>query len=96
MRRVRWTETASRDLRGAEDYLNGNSPAVGSDLVVRAITATGFLVVHPGIGAPVGRSRWRKWRVPRTRYLLLYCPVPDGIEIGRVRHDRSSWQLVPD
>ncbi len=96
MKRVEWTEAASRDLREAENYLNQFHPALGRDLVTRALEAGRFILAHPAIGSPMGKARWRKWPVKRTRYLLLYRPTSDGIETGRLRHNRSNWKLTPD
>ena len=94
MRRAIWSHRAATDLREVEQYLNRYDPALARDTIERAITAARFLLDQPSIGSPMA-GRWRKWRVPRTRYLLVYRPIKDGIEIGRVRYDRSNWTLVP-
>ena len=94
MRRAAWTQTATDDLREAERYLTGIHEAIARDLVERAVAAGRFSLDYPAIGSPM-RGRWRKWRIPGTRYLLIYRPTPSGIEIGRVRYGRSRWTLVP-
>ena len=95
MRRIDWTQGGIDDLRKAEAYLTDFSPDIARDVIERAVTAGRFLLDFPSIGTPLGRGRWRKWRAPKTRYLLIYRPIRGGIEIGHVRYDRSDWTLVP-
>lgn len=95
MKTVTWTQTATVDLREAETYLGQYHEALARDLIERATAAARFLLDFPGLGAPM-TGRWRKWRVPRTRYLLIYRPTRSGIEVARVRYDRSHWALVPE
>ena len=94
MKRINWSHSAAADLRDIERYLAGYHPSIARETVERVVTAARFLVVHRSIGTPVS-ARWRKWRVPGTQYLLVYRPMRDGIEVGRVRHDRSNWTEVP-
>jgi toxin ParE1/3/4 len=95
MRRVIWADPAVADLHAIRAYLSEHGEELARDTAARIVLAARFLLQHPGAGTPV-RGRWRKWRVPRTRYLLLYQATRDGISIGRVRHDRSDWRLVPE
>ncbi|WP_374942037.1 type II toxin-antitoxin system RelE/ParE family toxin [Sphingomonas sp.] len=96
MKQVRWSRAADRDLTNAAAELSKYHPSIGRDLVVRAIASGRFLLEVPGAGERLGAAGWRKWRIKRTRYLVIYRPIETGIEIGRLRHDRSNWRLVPD
>ena len=55
-----------------------------------AIRAGLFLADYPQAGEEVAPDH-RRWRVPRTRYILIYRLVPDGVEVLRVRHERENW-----
>ncbi|MFX6006782.1 type II toxin-antitoxin system RelE/ParE family toxin, partial [Acinetobacter baumannii] len=50
---------------------------------------------HPAAGAAIGYKRWRRWRVRRTPYLLIYEPVAGGLRIVRIRHEREDWLVEP-
>ena len=96
MRRVRWAQAAVSDLDDIQAYL---SEAYTSDyaqfVIERLVLATDWLLEHPNAGAPLEHPPWRKWKPRRTRYILIYEPIPDGIDVARIRHDQNDWRLVP-
>ena len=48
------------------------------------------LLEFPEIGS-LTTAGARKWRVPRTPYLILYDVSGDIIEVLAVQHVRSNW-----
>ena len=91
MKRVRWAEVAIADLERFREY--DQELGVGAPQVVihRIVLATDWLLDWPYAGPAVGASGWRKWKPRRTAHILIYRPVHDGIEVGRVRHERENW-----
>ena len=90
MKRVIWADDAVDDLYGIRAYLSQYGADTAQAHIDRLILVTYWLTDWPQAGRPVGGG-WRKWKPRRARHLLLYRVVPDGIEIGRVRHEREDW-----
>ena len=95
MRRVHWAEAAIKDLDGFRAYdeeFGGGAPQAVID---RIVLATDWLLDWPFAGRAVGVSGWRKWKPRRTAHILIYRPTDQGIEVGRVRHERENWLDAP-
>lgn len=94
MSKVRWTDSAIRDLRLARERLAADRPDAAQEVIERIVLSTDFLLQHPGVGTLVGYRSWRKWRARRTSYIILYQPDRSGLTVVRVLHDRSDWVSV--
>lgn len=91
MKRVARAKAAIDDLERFKAFdleLGGGAPQV---IIDRIVLATDWLIDWPYAGRPIGIAGWRKWKPRRTAHVLIYRPIADGIEVGRVRHERENW-----
>lgn len=96
MKRVIWAEAAINDLHAIEDYLTDTySSAFARHVIKSLIAAANWLLRHPHGGERLAFDGWRKWRPRKSRHVLVYRIVDDGIEVLRVRHERNDWRPVP-
>lgn len=82
---LRWANLALADLKAIVRHHQSSDPALGVELVERIVAAGAFLAELPEAGPLTIRGR-RKWRVPKTPYLLFYRVAPDHIRVLRVLH----------
>ena len=91
MKEANWTLPARADLARIDSY-HAEQDGDFADRVGReAIKAADWLASTPYAGAEVAPDH-RRWRVPRTPYLLIYRVVHTGVEILRVWHERQNWR----
>jgi len=91
MSHARWTIAARQDLAAIDDHYAELSPDHADRVGRAALAAARFLADRPEAGPRI-TARFRKWRVAQTDYVLLYRPVPDGVEILRMHHVRQNWR----
>lgn len=96
MSRIIWTAASTRDLAAMQAYLEQLDRQIAQDAVERVISATKFSLDHPFASPAIDYLDWRKWKPKRLRYVLIYRPVRNGVEVVRVRHERNDWKSVPD
>lgn len=97
MTQVIWAEAAINDLHAIEDYLAETySSALARHVIKSLIAAANWLLLHPHGGERLAVDGWRKWRPRKSRHVLVYRIVEDGIEVLRVRHERNDWRPVPE
>lgn len=82
---LRWARRAQADLDGIFRYHSPDDPALALDLIERIVGAGRRLAEMPEVAPLTARGR-RKWRVPKTSYLLFYRIEADHIRILRVLH----------
>ena len=92
MNRASWTESAQHDLASLDDY--GDLSAEFVTRVGRAALAAGRLLAAYPMAGPSLASGLRKWRVRGAPFILVYRPVPHGVEIIRFLDARSDWQAI--
>jgi len=96
MKRVTWAEAATRDLADIKSYLTENcGVSLAEQHIAALILAARWLLDYPGAGTLLGIGKRRKWRPRKLWHILIYKPVPGGIHVLRVRHERSNWYPVP-
>ena len=96
MKRVIWAEAAIEDLNQIKAYLTENyGVPLAEQHIAALILAARWLLEYPGAGTLIGIGKHRKWRPRKLRHILIYEPVPGGIHVTRVRHERSNWYPVP-
>ena len=84
-----WSASALADLDEVDCYLRDYSPDQARRFVGMAIAAVRLLADNPHLG-PVARGDLRKWSIRGTEYLILYRPMPDGVNIVRLMHAKQD------
>ncbi len=92
MRRTIWSGPARDDLARVDDFYAAIDPGHADRVGRAALEAGRFLAEFP-LAGPVVEGAFRKWRVPATRYVLVYRLFEGGVEILRVRHGRENWDV---
>lgn len=91
MKRIIWSRPARNDLAVINQYNAQLDLAYAARVGRDALKTVVWLAENPRVGPFVEDSDVRKWRVPKTDYLLLYRETAEGITIDRVRHARENW-----
>lgn len=92
MRSLRWTVTATADLRAIDDWLTREADPATSERVLRAILERAeFLLDFPRGGPPMGPEAGTL-RVRNSPYSLVYRVTGEDIQILRVHHARQDWR----
>ena len=83
-----FTPQARADLRQIHDYIAQDSPANALRFIERLEGRCFFLADYPyiGVSRPEFGANHRSFVVPGTRYIIVYRPIADGVEIIHVRH----------
>ena len=88
MRGAIWSASALAYLGDVDRYLRNYSDharRIGG----MAIAAARMLANNSYLG-PVAKGDLRKWSIRGTEYLILYRPMPDGVDIVRLMHSRQD------
>jgi addiction module RelE/StbE family toxin len=90
---VRWTTSASRDLRDIIEWLEDESPAAARRIKEIVASRTAQLEDLPRIGRPGRVTGTRELILSRTAYLVIYhLEKGDSTAvIDRVIHARRRW-----
>jgi toxin ParE1/3/4 len=83
MSRCEFTPDARVDLQQIHDFIAQNNPRNALNFVDRLEDQCYRLADHPylGVARPEFGSTHRSFVVLRTRYIIIYRPVDDGVEI---------------
>lgn len=92
--RLEWAESTESDINDIIAHYAGIAPSIAVDLVERIVAAPKPLLDFPFIGPETEIDGLRKWRVPKTPFLLLYTVESERILIVRVVDVRSNWQAA--
>ena len=96
MSRCVFTLEARADLRQIHDYIAQGSPANALRFVDRLEEHCTRLADHPrmGIARPEFGPDHRSFFVPGTRYVIIYRPTSNGVEIIHVRHGSQDLRRL--
>ena len=79
---------AEREVEAAAAFYEKEAtPALAAKFVKEFKRVAKLLVENPGIGSPRSRGR-RGFALSLFPYTVIYRPLPDGIRILVVKHDR--------
>ena len=94
MSRCEFTPDARVDLQQIHDFIAQNSPRNALRFVDRLEDQCHRLADHPylGVARPEFGSTHRSFTVPRTRYIIIYSPIDDGVEILHVSQGSQDLQ----
>lgn len=91
--RIIWSRPARNDIFEIAAYYDEMDADLAEAIVDRIGAASLPLLGHPRLGTPIKNAGIRKWLVRDTPYLPLYAVRGNEIEIRRVRHAASDWQV---
>jgi toxin ParE1/3/4 len=77
---------ARGDLARIDRFHRAMSPALADEINDRIVAATHILADLPFAGPASLRRDRRKWRVPKTRFILFYRVADGHVRILRVLH----------
>lgn len=82
-----FTDEAISDLEYIEEYISQNNPTAARRLIERIRDVCFTLADNPymGVARPDFGPVHRSFVVPRTRYIIIYRPIDDNVEILYVR-----------
>ena len=92
MTRANWSHAALDDLTSIRAYLVQFDADLAERELAELILAARWLADCPHAGPALGVQSVRKWRPRGSRYVILYTPSTDGIDVARVRHVRDDWR----
>lgn len=93
--RVRFTQTAQRDLAQIHAYISQDNPDIAARVVARLVERSREIADNPLQGRATDETNARVVVAPRLRYLIFYAIVDDEIHITHIRHTSrrrpASW-----
>ncbi len=92
---VRWTESASKDIRGITRYIRKDNPAAARAVAKAILDAADSLSTFPFKGREGGIAGTRELVVSRLPYIMVYRVTMTAIHILHIYHgarDRSGIQ----
>ena len=96
MSRCAFTLEARADLQQIHDYIAQGSPTNALRFVDRLEEQCARLVDHPQMG--IARLEFgpdhRSFYMPGTRYVIIYRPTSNGVEIIHVRHGSQELRRL--
>lgn len=93
--RVRWSSPAHSDLAGINDHFRDVAPDFAFSVAAMAVRGGRTLGERPKLGPALGEGEYRKWRIGKTDYYLIYRIAGDHILISRVLHAAQDWGKFP-
>ena len=88
---VRWTESASKDLRGIARYIRKDNPAAARAVAKATLDAVESLGSFPLKGREGGIIGTRELVVPRLPYIVVYRVTRTAIQILHIYHGARNW-----
>ena len=91
-----FTPEARADFQQIHDYIAQNSPANALRFIDQLEERCLLLADYPyiGIARPEFGANHRSFVVPGTRYIIIYRPIDDGVEILHVRHGSQNLRRL--
>jgi plasmid stabilization system protein ParE len=90
--RIRWTETAARDLTNICDYTEDHDgPEAARRVAIRVYEGLGTLGQFPRRGRPGRNPGTRELIFTGLPFLAVYRVGDDVVEIDRILHGAQRW-----
>lgn len=86
MQEVRWAKFAQEDLVRIARYYQAVDPTLPFGMIERIVKAAHILAELPQAGQATAKAGRRRWRVPRTDYVLFYRVERGHVLVLRVLH----------
>ena len=88
---VRWTESASKDLRGIARYIRKDNPAAARAVSKAILDVADSLSVLPLRGREGRIAGTHELVVPRLPYLVVYRVTTMAVHILHIYHGARDW-----
>ena len=88
---VRWTESASNDLRGITRYIRKDNPAAARAVAKATLDAADSLSIFPLRGREGRIAGTHELVVPRLPYIAVYRVTATAIQILHIYHGAQNW-----
>lgn len=88
---VRWTESATKDLRGITRYIRKDSPAAARAVAKATVDAADSLSRFPLKGREGRIDNTRELVVSGLPYLIVYQVTATAIQILHIYHGARNW-----
>ena len=89
---VRWTESASKDIRGITRYIRKDSPASARAVAKAILDAADALGLFSLKGREGKIAGTREFVVSRLPYIIVYRATKATIQILHIYHAARDWQ----
>ena len=89
--KIEWRPLAEADLTEIVRYIAPHNLKAAYDLHLKITDHVAILADHPKIGRPGRVEDTRELVVFRTRYIVAYRIVGNGVTILRVLHGARRW-----
>lgn len=90
--RIVWSPEAREDVAEIYRHYAEIDSEYAYQAAERAMRAARLLAERPKLGPVVETTAFRKWRAPKTPYILIYRVDDDRLRIVRVAHHARDWQ----
>jgi len=92
--RLRFTESAERDLADIGNFIARDNPISAARFVSRVEEQCQLLAAHPLLGRPRDELVPGLRSLPLGRYVIFYRALDDGAEIVRVLHGARDLRRI--
>jgi plasmid stabilization system protein ParE len=86
-----WSAPAKADLAAIHDHYRDSAPEHAFTVIALSVRAARLLAERPKLGPVVQDSDYRKWRIAKTKHILIYRIDSDTLRISRVVHSAQDW-----
>ena len=89
--RIRWTPSATEDLRQITNYLFEKTPENAAKMIREIYSVPASLARFPNSGRAGKKSGTREWIMPSLPYVIVYQVKADALNVVRVLHGAQDW-----
>ena len=89
-----WSAPAKADLAAIHDHYRDSAPEHAFTIVALTVRAARLLAERPKLGPVVEDSEYRKWRIAKTKHILIYRIDGQTLRISRVVHSAQDWRAL--
>ncbi|HLK07190.1 MAG TPA: type II toxin-antitoxin system RelE/ParE family toxin [Candidatus Angelobacter sp.] len=89
--KIRWTQSASDDLKSVHEYLSEHAPSQADMIVDRIFAGIDVLEQYPNLGRQGRLNGTRELVITGTPFIVFYRLRKSQVEILGVLHAARKW-----
>jgi len=89
--KIRWTQSASDDLKSVHEYLSEHAPSPADTIVDRIFAGIDVLEQYPNLGRQGRLNGTRELVITGTPFIVFYRLRKSQVEILGVLHAARKW-----